>query len=62
MKNRRIAVLMGGTTSERDISLKSGNYVLKTLKEAQLNAIGLGLNRELPDKLLKNKIRWFLNH
>ena len=56
MKNRRIAVLMGGPSSEREISLKSGNCVLKTLKAVRLNAIGLDLNRELPDKLLKNKI------
>ncbi|MCK4401620.1 D-alanine--D-alanine ligase [bacterium] len=56
MKNRRIAVLMGGASSERDISLKSGNCVLKALKEAQLNATAFDVNRDLPDRLIKNKI------
>ena len=56
MKNRRIAVLMGGPSSEREISLKSGNYVLKALKEANLNAIAFDVNRELPDRLIKEKI------
>ena len=56
MKNRRIAVLMGGASSEREISLKSGNCVLKALKEAQLNATAFDVNRELPDRLIKEKI------
>ncbi|MFH1904487.1 MAG: D-alanine--D-alanine ligase [bacterium] len=56
MKNRRIAVLMGGPSSEREISLKSGNCVLKALKAAQLNATAFDVNRELPDRLIKGKI------
>ena len=56
MKNRRIAVLMGGPSSEREISLKSGNCVLNALKEAQLNVTAFDVNRELPDRLIKNKI------
>ncbi len=56
MKNRRIAVLMGGPSSEREISLKSGNCVLNALKEAKLNATAFDVNRELPDRLIKNKI------
>ncbi|MCK5595758.1 D-alanine--D-alanine ligase, partial [bacterium] len=56
MKNRRIAVLMGGPSSEREISLKSGNCVLKALKAAQMNAAAFDVNRELPSKLIKEKI------
>ena len=56
MKNRRIAVLMGGNSSERDISLKSGNCVLNALKAANLHATAFDVNRELPDKLIKEKI------
>ena len=56
MKNKRIAVLMGGTSSEREISLKSGNCVLNALKEANLNATAFDVNRELPDRLIKEKI------
>ncbi len=56
MKNRRIAVLMGGPSSEREISLKSGNCVLNALKEANLNVTAFDVNRELPDRLIKEKI------
>ncbi|MDO9465150.1 MAG: D-alanine--D-alanine ligase [bacterium] len=56
MKNRRIAVLMGGPSSEREISLKSGNCVLKALKEANLHVTAFDVNRELPDRLIKEKI------
>jgi len=56
MKNRRIAVLIGGTSSEREISLKSGNCVLNALKEAQLNVTAFDVNRKLPDRLIKEKI------
>ena len=56
MKNKRIAVLMGGPSSEREISLKSGNCVLNALKAAQLNATAFDVNRELPDRLIKEKI------
>ena len=56
MKNRRIAVLMGGPSSEREISLKSGNCVLEALKASHLNATAFDVNRELPDRLIKEKI------
>lgn len=34
----KIAVLLGGTSAEREVSLKSGNAVLKALKSAGFNA------------------------
>ena len=36
-----IAVLMGGPGSEREVSLASGNAVLKALKAAGCNAVGV---------------------
>lgn len=42
---RRIAVLMGGQSAERRISLLSGRAVLKTLRELGLNATGVDLKR-----------------
>lgn len=57
---RRVAVLMGGISSEREISLKSGQGVLQALSEAGYSAFPLDLthdvaelvrilNREKPD-------------
>lgn len=40
----KIGVLMGGVSSERDISLKSGKAVLDSLKEEGLDAIALVVN------------------
>ena len=37
----RVAVLMGGTSSEREISLQSGKAVLNALQESGVDAIGL---------------------
>ena len=40
----RIGVLMGGNSSEREISLRSGNAVLAALQRSGLNAIAIDLN------------------
>jgi D-alanine-D-alanine ligase len=40
----RVAVLMGGNSSEREVSLKSGNAVLQALLAAGVDAIPLDLN------------------
>lgn len=42
----RIGVLMGGTSTERDISLKSGSAVYAALKEKGCNAVALDLKTE----------------
>ena len=42
-KNGRIAVLMGGRSSEREISLKSGHAVLKALEDRGYNAAAVDL-------------------
>jgi len=41
--NRRIGVLMGGTSSERAVSLRSGTAVLAALQRAGLDAVGIDL-------------------
>jgi D-alanine-D-alanine ligase len=41
--NKKVAVLMGGWSAEREISLRSGNAVLKSLKEMQINAKAIDL-------------------
>jgi D-alanine-D-alanine ligase len=42
----RIAVLMGGVSSEREISLKTGKAVLKALKNEKYDAFPIELNKE----------------
>lgn len=42
----RVGVLMGGRSSEREISLRSGEAVLKALKSAGVDAISVDLNSD----------------
>lgn len=42
----KVGVLMGGTSSEREISLKSGKAVLEALKGAGVNAVGIDIKSE----------------
>jgi D-alanine-D-alanine ligase len=51
LKNKKIAVLMGGFSAEREISLKTGNAVLKALLESGCDAVAIDVDRELPEKL-----------
>lgn len=44
LKNLKIGVLMGGRSAERDISLKTGDSVLKSLKDSGYNAFGFDLD------------------
>ncbi|MBP2651458.1 MAG: D-alanine--D-alanine ligase [Firmicutes bacterium] len=43
MKNKRIAVLMGGPSAEREVSLNTGKAILGALKEKGYNAVGIDL-------------------
>ena len=42
----KVAVLLGGWSAEREISLKSGNAVLKALQSRGVNAVGIDVRRE----------------
>lgn len=53
LKNKRIAVLMGGLSAEREISLRTGRAVLNSLLENGCNAVAVDAGRDLPDQLLK---------
>lgn len=44
LKNKRIGVLMGGASSEREISLRSGSAVLNALQSQGLNVFALELS------------------
>ncbi len=51
----RIVVLMGGRSSEREISLKTGEAVSKALREMGHEVVELDLTEDLPCKLLEIK-------
>ncbi len=51
MRTERILVLMGGKSSEREISLRSGRAVTDALREAGFDAQALDLNRESIEKI-----------
>jgi D-alanine-D-alanine ligase len=42
----RVAVLMGGTAAERDVSLKSGQAVLSALLKSGVNAVGFDVGED----------------
>lgn len=56
MKKMKTAVLMGGLSAEREISLKTGNAVLKALLENGCNAVAIDVGRELPAQLREEQV------
>ena len=50
----KVAVLMGGWSAEREVSLKSGEAVLNALLQRQVNAHKIDVNRETIFDDLKN--------
>lgn len=57
LKTKKIGVLLGGKSSERDISLKSGNAVLQGLKRSGYKVIAVDTSKNLIDTLKKEKIQ-----
>lgn len=56
MKSKKIGVLMGGSSPERDISLISGSAVLDALKRKGYNASGIDVDNRLDEKLRLEEI------
>lgn len=52
LMSKKIAVLMGGFSAEREISLKTGRAVLKALLESGCAAVSIDVGRDLPGQLL----------
>ncbi len=50
--NKRIGVLMGGLSSERDISLKTGNLVAASLRKSGYPVATIDVGRDLPSQLV----------
>ena len=47
----KVAVLMGGTSAERPVSLNSGSAVLKALLEVGIDAIGIDIAENAAQQL-----------
>jgi D-alanine-D-alanine ligase len=52
----RVAVLFGGKSAEREVSLKSGNAVLDALQSAGVDAFGIDVGDDLLARLQNEKI------
>jgi D-alanine-D-alanine ligase len=56
LKKKRIGVMMGGLSREREISLKTGKAVLKALVEKGYNACSIDVGHDIAETLVKEKI------
>jgi len=52
LRKKKIAVLYGGVSSEREISLRTGRAVLTALSRCGYNAVGIDADRDLAAKLV----------
>ena len=56
MKDKRIGVLLGGLSVEREVSLRSGAAVSKALRSLQYQVVEIDVQRDLPEQLTKQRI------
>jgi D-alanine-D-alanine ligase len=56
LKNKKIGVLYGGLSSEREISIKSGKAVLRALQRLKLKTVGIDARRNIAEKIKKANI------
>jgi D-alanine-D-alanine ligase len=56
LRKRKIGVLMGGWSSEREISLLSGQRVLNSLKNQGFQAVAIDINRNFVNQIRDAKI------
>ena len=50
---KKIGVLMGGLSPEREVSLTSGNAVLEAVKRKGLNGVGIDVDNNIASTLIK---------
>lgn len=55
-KEKVIGVLMGGLSSEREVSLASGNAVLEAVKRKGLRGVGIDVGNDISFAVNKNKV------
>ncbi len=49
--NKKIGVLLGGLSSEREVSLASGNAILKALHEKGYHAVSIDVGKDVAEKI-----------
>jgi len=54
--NKKIGVLLGGLSSEREVSLASGNAILMALKDKGYHAVAIDVGRNVTEKIKDNGI------
>jgi D-alanine-D-alanine ligase len=62
MKNKKVAVVMGGPSAEREVSLNTGRAILAALIEKGYNAVGIDLDpRHIIEQLKQEKVEVVFN-
>jgi D-alanine-D-alanine ligase len=56
LKKKKIGVMMGGLSREREISLKTGKAILKALTEKGYTACPIDVDQDVAETLIKKKI------
>ena len=54
--NKKIGVLLGGLSSEREVSLASGNAILNALKDKGYYAVAIDVGRDVTERIKDNGI------
>ena len=56
LKKKRVAVMMGGLSREREISLKTGKAILKALSEKGYTVTAIDVGKDIGETLVREKI------
>ncbi len=56
LKKKRFGVLMGGWSSEREISLRSGKNIFQSLKRQGFNCVAIDINKNFTQQIERAKI------
>jgi D-alanine-D-alanine ligase len=54
--NKKIGVLLGGLSSEREVSLASGNAIVKALREKGYHPVAIDVGRDAAGKILEHGV------
>jgi len=55
-KQQRIGVIMGGTSAEREVSLRTGAAIVKALEECGYTVVAIDADKTLPAQLIEKQI------
>jgi D-alanine-D-alanine ligase len=57
LTNKKVGVLMGGMSAERDVSMRSGLAVYQSMQEMGYNSVAIDVGRDIVNVLKKEKIK-----